>query len=160
MDAPAVATDPPVVSERVRKRRKAAEEARRLKILNLGRERYLEEKRVAEADRKRRRKEKAAAAAAAAAAAEADVENAQPQTAAPAAAPPWSVDIAGQLSKLAELKAQGVLTDDMFNAAVARVVAMPPAAPAAPAVRQAAHRVCRNDSRRSLVPKFQAQMAP
>jgi len=61
------------------------------------------------------------------AAAPADVENAQLQTAAPAAPPSWSINIAGRLSKLAEVKAQGVLTDAMFNAAEARVVAMPPA---------------------------------
>ena len=82
------------------------------------------EKAKAECNRRKRIKEEREAAAAAAAAAQEAAAARPPQ---PSQQPlPPVVDVAGQLAKLAELKEQGILDDSMFEAAVAKVLAVSP----------------------------------
>ena len=117
----------PEVDERTRKKRASAECSRQAKREALGEEEFLRQKR--EAARELRKRQKAAAAAAEAATAAAAQHAA---AAAPPAPPPPTFDLAGQLAKLAELWAQGALSDAEFGAAKAMVLTAPPAASAMP----------------------------
>ena len=118
------------VSQRALAKRTAAATSRQNKIQEIGREKYLQEKRDAEADRQKRLKiAKAVSAAAAATAAAREAADAarpvQPQQ-------PPVFDIAGQIAQLGELKARGVINEAQFAAAMAKVLAMPPTAAAVP----------------------------
>ena len=117
----------PEVDERTRKKRASAEASRRVKQETLGREEFLRQK--AEAARELRKRQKLAKGGGAAAA---EVAAAAQHAATAAAPPPQMVDIAGQLTKLAELWSGGALTDAEFAAAKARVLAVPPAATTVP----------------------------
>ena len=121
--------EPPKAKSRSEKNRESAATSRDNKRERMGEEAFLSEKAEAERKRRKRKKEEQAAAnaaAAAAAAAAAQVDDEQPS---PIPAP----DAAAQLAALAGLKAAGILDDDAFKAAAARVVAPPPAAAPAPA---------------------------